>query len=32
MDIILMDHVIIGTKEDDPTGQGWYSFRSTGLI
>jgi DNA repair protein RadC len=32
MDIHLMDHVIIGTKEDDPNGQGWYSFRSVGLI
>jgi DNA repair protein RadC len=32
MDIHLMDHVIIGTKEDDPNGQGWYSFRGTGLI
>jgi DNA repair protein RadC len=32
MDIQLMDHVIIGTKEDDPTGQGFHSFRGAGLI
>jgi hypothetical protein len=32
MDIHLMDHVIIGAKEDDPTGQGWYSFRSANLL
>jgi hypothetical protein len=32
MDIHLLDHVIIGTKEDDPTGQGFHSFRQAGLI
>ena len=32
MQIELLDHVIIGCKEDDPTGMGFYSFRSAGLI
>ena len=32
MDIQLMDHVIIGTKEDDPNGTGYYTFRGAGLI
>jgi DNA repair protein RadC len=32
MDIELLDHVIIGTKEDDPAGLGYYSFRSAGLL
>src|SRR5580658_3935389 len=27
MDIHLLDHVIVGTKEDDPAGQGFHSFR-----
>ena len=32
MQIELLDHVIIGCKEDDPTGLGYYSFRSGGQI
>ncbi len=28
----LLDHVIVGTKEDDPLGLGYYSFRNAGLI
>ncbi len=32
MDIELLDHVIIGAKEDDPRGVGHYSFREAGLI
>ena len=30
--IQLLDHVIVGTKEGDPAGLGWYSFRETGII
>jgi len=32
MDIELLDHVVIGTKEDDPTGRGYYSFRGANLL
>jgi DNA repair protein RadC len=32
MGIDLLDHVIIGTKEDDPTGRGYYSFSGAGII
>ncbi len=32
MQIELVDHVIIGTKEDDPHGRGYFSFRSAGLL
>jgi len=32
MGIDLLDHVIIGTKEDDPTGRGYYSFSAAGII
>jgi DNA repair protein RadC len=32
MDIPLLDHVIIGEAEADPTGVGHYSFRQVGLI
>ena len=32
MQIDLLDHVIIGVKEDDPQNRGWYSFREAGLI
>ena len=32
MDIELLDHVIIGLKEDDPAGRGHFSFREAGLI
>jgi DNA repair protein RadC len=30
--IDFIDHVIVGRKEADPTGEGFYSFRSAGLI
>ena len=32
MGIELIDHVVIGTKEDDPTRRGYFSFRQAGLI
>lgn len=30
--IDLIDHVIVGQKQRDPTGRGYYSFRDAGLI
>lgn len=30
--IDLLDHVVVGTKEGDPAGRGWYSFREAGLV
>jgi len=30
--IELLDHVIVGEKGEDPSGLGYYSFRSAGLI
>lgn len=32
VDIALLDHVIVGRPEADPTGLGYYSFRDAGLI
>ena len=32
IDIDLLDHVILGTKEDDPARAGFYSFRNAGLL
>jgi len=32
VEIDLLDHVVIGTKEDDPMALGYYSFRNAGLI
>jgi len=32
VEISMLDHVIVGTKEDDPLGMGFYSFRNAGLI
>jgi DNA repair protein RadC len=32
MDIELLDHLVIGRKDDDPAGMGYFSFRSAGLI
>jgi DNA repair protein RadC len=32
LDIELVDHVVIGTATADPTGLGYYSFRSAGLL
>ena len=32
VDIELIDHVILGRKECDPTHLGYYSFKSAGLL
>lgn len=32
VDITLLDHVVLGRPECDPTGIGYYSFRSAGLL
>lgn len=32
MGIELMDHVIVGDRESDKAGKGYYSFREAGLI
>jgi DNA repair protein RadC len=32
LDIILLDHVVVGHPESDPTGVGHYSFRASGLL
>ena len=32
IDIDLLDHVIVGYPEADPTGRGFYSFRDAGII
>lgn len=32
LEIQLLDHVIIGTVEDDPKSRGFYSFREAGLL
>ncbi|MEO6750781.1 MAG: JAB domain-containing protein [Opitutus sp.] len=32
IDIDLVDHVILGHADSDPTGLGFYSFRSAGFI
>ena len=32
VDIDLLDHVIVGRAGADPAGQGWYSFRASGLL
>ncbi len=32
LQIELLDHVIVGDREGDPAGKGWYSFREAGLI
>jgi DNA repair protein RadC len=32
MDIELLDHVVVGYPEADPTRLGYYSFRSAGVI
>lgn len=31
LNIELLDHVVVGTKEADPAGRGYYSFREAGL-
>lgn len=32
MDMELVDHVIVGEKDADPAGQGYYSFSESGLL
>lgn len=32
VDIELLDHVIAGEKNSDPTGRGYFSFREAGLV
>jgi len=32
LDIVLIDHVIVGYPEGDPAGVGHYSFRASGLL
>lgn len=32
VEIALLDHVILGRSECDPTGVGYYSFRSAGFL
>lgn len=32
LDLDLLDHVIVGTKEADPRGVGYYSFNEAGLL
>jgi len=32
IDISLIDHLIIGRRETDPTGAGFYSFRAAGVL
>lgn len=32
IEIELLDHVILGHRDADPAGAGWYSFRSAGLL
>ena len=32
MDVPLMDHLVIGFREADPTGRGFYSMREAGLL
>jgi len=32
LDIPLLDHVIVGTRQNDPHGKGFYSFSEAGLI
>ena len=32
VDIELLDHVVLGSASADPTGLGYYSFRSAGLL
>ena len=32
VDIPILDHVIIGERQHDPLGRGYYSFREAGLL
>lgn len=31
LDIQLLDHVVVGSPQNDPCGRGFYSFREAGL-
>lgn len=32
VDIELLDHVIIGWRDADPAGKGYFSFREAGML
>jgi DNA repair protein RadC len=32
LDIELLDHVVVGNATSDPTGLGFYRFRSAGML
>jgi len=32
LDIEMLDHVIVGDKDGDPSGNGYYSFREAGVL
>jgi DNA repair protein RadC len=32
MDIPLIDHVVVGERDGDPLGKGYFSFREAGLL
>lgn len=32
VDVALMDHIIVGRRDADPTGRGYYSFRAAGQL
>jgi DNA repair protein RadC len=32
VDIPMLDHIIVGERDGDPMGKGYYSFREAGLI
>jgi DNA repair protein RadC len=32
VDILLLDHVIVGRRGSDPTGRGYFSFREAGIL
>jgi DNA repair protein RadC len=32
VEIEMLDHIIIGNRDDDPLARGYYSFREAGLI
>ena len=32
VDILLLDHVIVGVRGSDPKGQGYFSFREAGVL
>jgi DNA repair protein RadC len=32
VDILLLDHIIVGRTGSDPTGRGYFSFREAGIL